>query len=144
MTCFAGRDRLTIMMISGSKIMAKIIFLVDDSATMLMSVKNTLEMAGYKVETAEDGVKAMAKLTAGLKPDLIITDINMPNMGGIELIKKARALPGFRFLPILTLTTESQQSRRDEGKQAGATGWLVKPVGGADLLKVIKQVLPGA
>jgi two-component system chemotaxis response regulator CheY len=68
----------------------------------------------------------------------------MPNMGGIELIKKARALPGFRFLPILTLTTESQQSRRDEGKQAGATGWLVKPVGGADLLKVIKQVLPGA
>lgn len=124
--------------------MAKIIFLVDDSATMLMSVENTLEMAGYKVETAEDGVKAMAKLTAGLKPDLIITDINMPNMGGIELIKKARALPGFRFLPILTLTTESQQSRRDEGKQAGATGWLVKPVGGADLLKVIKQVLPGA
>ena len=124
--------------------MAKIIFLVDDSATMLMSVKNTLEMGGYKVETAEDGVKAMAKLTAGLKPDLIITDINMPNMGGIELIKKARALPGFRFLPILTLTTESQQSRRDEGKQAGATGWLVKPVGGADLLKVIKQVLPGA
>jgi two-component system chemotaxis response regulator CheY len=124
--------------------MAKIIFLVDDSATMLMSVKNTLEMAGYKVETAEDGVKAMVKLTAGLKPDLIITDINMPNMGGIELIKKARALPGFRFLPILTLTTESQQSRRDEGKQAGATGWLVKPVGGGDLLKVIKQVLPGA
>jgi two-component system chemotaxis response regulator CheY len=111
---------------------------------MLMSVKNTLEMAGYKVETAEDGVKAMVKLTAGLKPDLIITDINMPNMGGIELIKKARALPGFRFLPILTLTTESQQSRRDEGKQAGATGWLVKPVGGGDLLKVIKQVLPGA
>ena len=124
--------------------MAKIIFLVDDSATMLMSVKNTLEMAGYKVDTAEDGVKAMAKLTAGLKPDLIITDINMPNMGGIEFIKKARALPGFRFLPILTLTTESQQGRRDKGKQAGATGWLVKPVGGTDLLKVIKQVLPGA
>lgn len=123
--------------------MAKTIFLIDDSATMLMSVKSTLEMAGFKVETAEDGVKAMAKLTAGLKPDLIITDINMPNMGGIEFIKKARALPGFRFLPILTLTTESQQGRRDEGKQAGATGWLVKPVGGADLLKVIKQVLPG-
>ncbi|MEY2666503.1 MAG: hypothetical protein RLZZ384_674 [Pseudomonadota bacterium] len=124
--------------------MAKIIFLVDDSVTMLMSVKNTLEIAGFKVETAEDGVKAMVKLTSGLKPDLIITDINMPNMGGIEFIKKARALPGFRFLPILTLTTESQQGRRDEGKQAGATGWLVKPVGGADLVKVIKQVLPGA
>jgi two-component system chemotaxis response regulator CheY len=139
-----SQDRLTIIKILGSNIMAKIIFLVDDSVTMLMSVKNTLEIAGFKVETAEDGVKAMVKLTSGLKPDLIITDINMPNMGGIEFIKKARALPGFRFLPILTLTTESQQGRRDEGKQAGATGWLVKPVGGADLVKVIKQVLPGA
>lgn len=68
--------------------MTKIILLVDDSVTMLMSVKSNLENAGFKVETAEDGVKAMAKLTAGLKPNLIITDINMPNMGGIELIKK--------------------------------------------------------
>jgi two-component system chemotaxis response regulator CheY len=109
-----------------------------------MSLKGALEMSGFKVDTAEDGVKALAKLTAGLKPDLIITDINMPNMGGIEFIKKTRALSGFRFLPILTLTTESQQSRRDEGKQAGATGWLVKPVGSTDLLKIIKQVLPGA
>lgn len=124
--------------------MAKTIFLVDDSATMLMSMKGALEMSGFKVDTAEDGVKALAKLTAGLKPDLIITDINMPNMGGIEFIKKTRALSGFRFLPILTLTTESQQSRRDEGKQAGATGWLVKPVGTPDLLNIIKKVLPGA
>lgn len=122
--------------------MPKTILIVDDSATMIMSVKGTLEMNGYKVETAEDGVKAMAKLTAGLKPDLIITDINMPNMGGIELIKKARAI--LRFTPILTLTTESQASMREEGKKAGATGWLVKPVGGSDLLKIIKQVLPGA
>ena len=124
--------------------MAKTIFLVDDSATMLMSLKGALEKSGFKVDTAEDGVKALAKLTAGLKPDLIITDINMPNMGGIEFIKKTRALSGYRFLPILTLTTESQQSRRDEGKQAGATGWLVKPVGTPDLLNVIKKVLPGA
>jgi two-component system chemotaxis response regulator CheY len=122
--------------------MPKTILIVDDSATMLMSVKGTLEMAGYKVETAEDGVKAMAKITSGLKPDLIITDINMPNMNGIELIKKARAV--LRFTPILTLTTESQQGMRAEGKNAGATGWLVKPVSGSDLLKVIKQVLPGA
>ncbi|MEI7839250.1 MAG: response regulator [Methylococcaceae bacterium] len=122
----------------------KTILLVDDSVTMLMSVKNNLEIADFKVETAEDGVKALAKLTAGFKPNLIITDINMPNMDGIEFIKKARALAGFRFIPILTLTTESQQGKRDEGKQAGATGWLVKPVSGADLLKIIKQVLPGA
>ena len=84
------------------------------------------------------------KLKAGLKPDLIITDINMPNMGGLELIKNVRALPGFRFTPILTLTTESQAAKRDEGKKLGATGWLVKPVAGPDLVKVIKQVLPGA
>jgi two-component system chemotaxis response regulator CheY len=123
--------------------MAKIILIVDDSVLMLTSVKSNLEMAGFKVEAAEDGVKAMAKLKGGLKPDLIITDINMPNMDGMELIKNVRALPGFRFTPILTMTTESQAEKREEGKKLGATGWLVKPVGGADLVKVIKKVLPG-
>lgn len=124
--------------------MAKTIMVVDDSATMVMSVKNNLEIAGFKVETAEDGVKALTKLQGGVKPDLIITDINMPNMGGMDLIKNVRAMPGFRFTPILTLTTESQADKREQGKKLGATGWLVKPVGGADLLKIIKQVLPGA
>jgi two-component system chemotaxis response regulator CheY len=123
--------------------MAKIILIVDDSVLMLTSVKSNLEMAGFKVEAAEDGVKAMAKLKGGLKPDLIITDINMPNMDGMELIKNVRALPGFRFTPILTMTTESQAEKREEGKKLGATGWLVKPVGGSDLVKVIKKVLPG-
>lgn len=124
--------------------MSKTILIVDDSATMLMSVKSNLEIAGFAVETAEDGAKALAKLAGGLKPDLIITDINMPNMNGIELIQKARGISACRFTPILVLTTESQQERRDEAKKLGATGWLVKPVGGADLLKIIKQVLPGA
>ncbi|MBA1247494.1 MULTISPECIES: response regulator [Pseudomonas] len=124
--------------------MSKNIMIVDDSATMLMSLRSSLEMSGFKVEAANDGVQAMNKLQGGYKPDLIITDINMPNMGGLELIGKARALPGMRFVPILALTTESQQSKRDEAKKNGATGWLVKPVGAADLLKVIKQVLPGA
>jgi len=124
--------------------MAKTIFLVDDSVTMLMSVKSTLEMNGFKVETAGDGLQALTKLKGGLKPDLIITDVNMPNMGGLELIKNVRILPGFRFTPILTLTTESDASKRDEGKKLGATGWLVKPVAGPDLIKVIKQVLPGS
>jgi two-component system chemotaxis response regulator CheY len=123
--------------------MGKVVLLVDDSATMLMSVKANLEMFGLKVETAVDGVKAVARLTAGLKPDLIITDINMPNMNGIELIQQVRTLPGLRFIPILALTTESQQTKRDEAKKLGATGWLVKPVSGADLLSVIKKVLPG-
>jgi two-component system chemotaxis response regulator CheY len=124
--------------------MSKTIMIVDDSATMLMSVRNNLEIAGFNVESATDGVKALAKLKAGVKPDLLITDINMPNMGGMELIKNVRALPGFRFTPILTLTTESQPEQRQEGKKLGATGWLVKPVGGVELLKIIKQVLPGA
>lgn len=124
--------------------MSKNIFIVDDSATMLMSVRNNLEIAGFKVETAEDGVKAMTKLNGGYKPDLIITDVNMPNMGGMELIRNVRAMKSLRFTPILTLTTESQVDKRMEGKQLGATGWLVKPIGGADLLQIIKQVLPGA
>ncbi len=124
--------------------MSKTIMIVDDSATMVLSVKSALEMNGFKVETAGDGVQALAKLKSGVKPDLIITDINMPNMGGLELIKNVRGLPGFRFTPILTLTTESQSEKRDEGKKLGATGWLVKPVSGPDLVKVIKQVLPGA
>ena len=124
--------------------MAKTIMIIDDSSTMLMSLKNSLEIAGFGVLTALDGLLALNQLKVCQKPDLIITDINMPNMGGIEFIGKARALPGFRFIPILALTTESQQAKRDEAKKLGATGWLVKPVGGADLIKIIKQVLPGS
>lgn len=124
--------------------MAKTILVVDDSSTMVMSLKNTLEIAGFNVETASDGAIALGKLQNGTKPDLIITDINMPNMGGIEFIGKARGVPGLKFIPILALTTESQQSKRDEAKKLGATGWLLKPVSGADLNKILKQVLPGA
>jgi two-component system chemotaxis response regulator CheY len=120
----------------------KTIFVVDDSSTMVLSVKSNLEMAGFKVETAGDGEAALARITGGFKPDLIITDINMPRMDGLELIRNARKW--LRFTPILTLTTESQQAKRDEAKKLGATGWLVKPISGAELVKVIRQVLPGA
>ncbi len=120
----------------------KSVFLIDDSATMLMSLKGTLEISGFKVETAGDGEAALVRLKAGLKPDLIITDINMPKLDGISLIREARKL--LRFTPILALTTESQQAKRDEAKKSGATGWLVKPVAGADLVKVIRQLLPGS
>jgi two-component system chemotaxis response regulator CheY len=122
----------------------KTIMIVDDSSTMLLSLRNSLEIAGFKVLEANDGSVALRTLKGGARPDLIITDINMPHMGGIEFIGKARALSGFRFIPILALTTESQQGKRDEAKKLGATGWLLKPVSGADLNKIIKQVLPGA
>lgn len=124
--------------------MAMTVLVVDDSVTMVMSLKTTLAMSGFEVETANNGKAALDKLQSGLKPNLILTDVNMPVMGGMELIRSVRAMSGLRFVPILTLTTESEAAKRDEGRRAGATGWLVKPVSGNDLLAVIKKVLPGA
>jgi two-component system chemotaxis response regulator CheY len=124
--------------------MAKSILVVDDSTTMVASLKATLTMNGFTVSTANHGKMALDTLTGGLKPDLIITDINMPVMGGIELIKNVRAMSSHRFIPILTLTTEGDHEIRRQGKQAGATGWIVKPCSGNDLIAVIKKVLPGA
>ena len=120
------------------------VMLVDDSATMLMSLKSILTKAGYTVETAGHGKEAMEKLAKGVKPNLIISDVNMPQMDGITFVREARKAPGMRFTPMLMLTTESEQTKRNEAKSAGATGWLVKPVGPDQLLGVIKQVVPGA
>lgn len=119
----------------------KTIVLVDDSATLLLSVSNILTRAGYQVEkfsNAQDGLK---KFGSGLKADLLITDLNMPGMNGIEFIKEVRKLPQHRFMPILFQTTESQQAKRLEAKAAGASGWLVKPVTATDLLNTIKLVM---
>jgi two-component system chemotaxis response regulator CheY len=124
--------------------MAMKVLVVDDSITMVMSLKTTLTMNGFEVETADNGKTALDKLNSGIKPNLIVTDINMPVMGGLELIGQVRAMPGLKFIPILTLTTESDAGKRDQGKRAGATGWIVKPVSGDDLIRVIKKVLPGA
>jgi two-component system chemotaxis response regulator CheY len=118
------------------------VLLVDDSTTMLLSLRGVLEAKGYGVDTAADGVLALAKLKAGLKPQLILTDIHMPNMDGLEFIRETRKL--LRFVPIVALTTESRQSRKDEAKRNGATGWLVKPVGAVELLALVRQLVPGA
>ncbi|GAA2624601.1 response regulator [Dactylosporangium fulvum] len=120
------------------------VMLVDDSATILMSLKSILTKAGYAVETAGHGREALDKLGGGLRPNLIISDVNMPHMDGISFTREARKSAGMRFTPILMLTTESEQTKRAEAKTAGATGWLVKPVAPDQLLGVIKQVLPGA
>ena len=121
----------------------KTILLVDDSATMLMSMEGVLKRADFQVEKASSGADALKKLGT-LRPDLMITDLNMPGMDGITLINEVKKLSSMRFKPVLMLTTESQQAKRDEAKKAGATGWLVKPVKPDELLGVVKQVIPGS
>lgn len=121
--------------------MAKTIFLVDDSATILLSISNILQKAGYSIEKAGNGEEALKKFNSGAKIDLLMTDLNMPGMNGIELIKEVRKLPNYKFMPILFLTTESQQSKKAEAKAAGASGWIVKPATADELLNTIKLVL---
>ncbi len=121
--------------------MAKTILVVDDSSAVRQSVAFTLEQAGYGVVQAEDGQDGVNKAEAQ-KFDLIITDVNMPNLDGIGLVRKVRENPGNKFLPIIVLTTEAQQSKMEEGKQAGATGWIVKPFDADKLLSVVKKVIP--
>ena len=122
--------------------MGKKILVIDDSPTVRSLHTYILKSKGYETETASNGVEGIEKLYSNADIALCVVDINMPKMDGLSLIREARKL--LRFTPILALTTESQQTKRDEAKKSGATGWLVKPVGGADLVKVIKQVLPGA
>ena len=119
----------------------KTIFLVDDSATILLSISSILGKAGYATEKAANAEEALRKLQTGLKIDLLITDLNMPGMNGIELIREVRKLPAYKFVPILFLTTESQQSRKLEAKAAGASGWIVKPATADELLNTIKLVV---
>ena len=117
------------------------IMLVDDSATILLTVSSILGKAGYSVEQAANGEDALAKFDAGVDVDLLITDLNMPGMDGIELIREVRKLPAYKFVPILFLSTESQQAKKLEAKAAGASGWIVKPVTTDELLNTIKRVI---
>jgi len=121
------------------KTMASILA-VDDSASMRKMVTFTLKSAGYDVEEAVDGVDALTKAQAR-QFDCIITDVNMPNKDGITLIKDLRLLTSYKFIPMLTLTTESGMEKKQEGKAAGATGWIVKPFDPDQLLKTLKKVL---
>jgi two-component system chemotaxis response regulator CheY len=121
--------------------MSRTIFLVDDSATILLSISGILAKAGYAIEKAASAEEALKKFGTGMKLDLLITDLNMPGMNGIELIREVRKLSAYKFMPILFLTTESQQSRKLEAKAAGASGWIVKPATADELLNTIKVVL---
>ncbi len=123
--------------------MDKTVLVVDDSVSMRQMVAFTLKEAGFEVIEAGDGKEAVAKLNDGAKPNLVIADLNMPNMDGIALIKEIRSMGPHKFTPILMLTTESAEAKKKEGQTAGATGWIVKPFNPDQLLQVINKVLPG-
>ena len=120
--------------------MGRLILTVDDSSTMRQMITFTLKGAGYEILEAGDGVEAL-EVAKGKKLSLIITDVNMPRMDGITLVQRLRALPDFKFTPILVLTTESDASMKQKGKDAGATGWIVKPFSPEKLLDVVNKVL---
>jgi len=116
------------------------ILAVDDSAAMRQMVGITLTGAGHQVEQANDGREAL-QIAERQKFDLVITDVNMPNMDGITLVRELRSLANYKFVPLLVLTTEATAERKQQGKAAGATGWLVKPFNPERLLATIAKVL---
>lgn len=122
--------------------MSRRIMTVDDSASVRMMVSFSLKQAGYEVVEAHDGMDALDKLNNESETvHMVIADINMPGIDGIELIGKLRADPRNKFIPIIMLTTESQESMKQKGRKAGATGWIVKPFKPEQLLAVVKRVL---
>jgi len=118
----------------------KKILAVDDSASIRQMVGFTLRAAGYEVVDAVDGQDALTKVGKD-KFDMIITDLNMPNVDGLQLIAAVRKLAGYTFIPILMLTTESQAEKKDAGRKAGATGWIVKPFNAEQLTSTIRKLV---
>lgn len=118
----------------------KRILAVDDSASVRQMISFTLRKAGYEVGEAVDGQDGVAKAGES-KFDMIITDLNMPRMDGIQMISALRAMSAYHFTPILMLTTESQPEKKDAGRKAGATGWVVKPFNADQLLAVIQKLV---
>lgn len=120
--------------------MSKKILAVDDSVSIRKSISFILGQEGYEITEAEDGVDGLTKAKAD-KFNLVITDINMPNMDGIEFTKELRKTEGYKFTPIIALTTENQATKMEEGKAAGATGWIVKPFTSEKLIAVVKKII---
>ncbi len=116
------------------------ILAVDDSRSMRQMVSQTLTEAGFETKLACDGNEAL-EVARGYVADVVITDVNMPNMDGITLVKRLRELPDYRYKPILILTTESSTEKKMEGKNAGASGWIVKPFDPERLIATVKRVL---
>lgn len=121
--------------------MIKRVMIVDDSATVRQVLQMTLAQAGYEIIEAVDGEDAL-KLFPESNIDMLVTDLNMPNVDGIDLIKQVRKNKGNRFMPIVMLTTESQPERKKQGKEAGASGWITKPFKPEQLLSIVQMVCP--
>ena len=116
------------------------ILVVDDSASMRQMVAFALTSAGFDVDEAEDGQVALGR-AQGQRFNAVVTDVNMPNMDGISLIRELRQLPDYKFTPLLMLTTESSADRKADGRAAGATGWLVKPFDPDQLVATVRRVV---
>jgi len=122
--------------------MGKTVLIVDDSASIRQVVSITLKGAGYDVIEGCDGKDALTKLD-GRKVHLIISDVNMPNMDGITFLKNVKQLPAYKFTPVIMLTTEAGEAKKDEGRAAGAKAWVVKPFRPAQMLNAVsKLILP--
>ncbi|QHL89771.1 response regulator [Sphingomonas changnyeongensis] len=121
--------------------MSKLILTVDDSASMRMLLKASLGAQGFTIETANDGEHGLERMHE-VKPDLLITDINMPKMDGFQLIEAVRAEPCFRGVPILVLSTEFSDEKKARAREAGATGWITKPFDAEKLGTAIRRVCP--
>lgn len=121
--------------------MSQRILIVDDSTTIRKMVSLVLEEAGYEVQSAEDGLDAIQKLEGQI--DLVITDLHMPNLNGFGVIKAVREHPNYKFVPVIVLTTESELTKKQEAKEIGATGWLIKPFDPQRLIAVTKRVIGG-
>ncbi len=120
--------------------MAKTFLIIDDSASMRQLIAFTIQQAGHEVLLAANGREALDKLKSA-KADMVITDLNMPEMDGITLIRELRSMADYKFVPILMLTTESQVVKREEGRAAGASGWVVKPFSPEKLLAVVSKFM---
>ena len=123
--------------------MAKTILIVDDSASLRTVVKMALQRAGYEVVEAGDGVQGLAALEATGKVHLIVSDVNMPNMDGITFVTQVKQHPRHKFVPVVMLTTEGQDAKKEQGRAAGAKAWIVKPFNPPQLLDAVsKLILP--
>jgi two-component system, chemotaxis family, chemotaxis protein CheY len=122
--------------------MSRTVLIVDDSATIRTLVSQTMVEQGFVVVEAADGQQALDALNRMGRVDLVVTDLNMPVLNGIDFVQRMRKLPAFKFTPVLLLTTETRTEQKDKAKAAGATGWLTKPFDPGKLRAVVQKVLP--